>query len=334
MAEWLYEAGIGECRAALVSDGRIVEAQIERDESGARAGAVCDARLTRLLIPGRRGIMTLEGGEEALIEPIPAGLSEGAAARIVVVRERIPEPGRAKLATVRPAPPGATPAPGHDLLARITISGHPVARLQPFGPDRLEQAGWSELIEEAASGDSGFDGGSLRIFVTPAMTLIDVDGAGDASALAVAGAAAAARAIVRLGIGGSIGIDLPTVPDRARRQAADAAIDAVLPQPFERTAVNGFGFVQIVRRRTRASLIETVQGDPVLTAALALLRRAERTDGPGERVLVAAPAIVARIEAQPHWIETLSRRAGAPVALRAEPGRPISAAYVETRPLR
>lgn len=334
MAEWLYEAGIGEARAALVSDGAIVEAYAERDDGGARAGTICDARLTRVLIPGRRGIMALDGGEEALIEPIPAGLSEGAAVLVTVIRERIPEPGRAKLATVRPAPDDAAPAPGDDLLARITSSGHPVIHLQSFGPDLLEQAGWSETIEEAASGDSAFDGGALRIFVTPAMTLIDVDGAIDPAALAVAGATAAARAIVRLGISGSIGIDLPTVPDRARRQAADAAIDAILPQPFERTAVNGFGFVQIVRRRVRASLIEQIQGNPVLAAALALLRRAERTPGTGERTLIAAPAVIARIEARTDWIDALARRIGAPVDLQAEPGRAISAAYVETRPLR
>ena len=33
-------------------------------------------------------------------------------------------------------------------------------------------------------------------------------------------------------------------------------VDAILPQPFERTAVNGFGFLQIVRPRRHASLFE------------------------------------------------------------------------------
>ena len=75
----------------------------------------------------------------------------------------------------------------------------------------------------------------------------------------MAGAEAAARAIRRLGIGGSIGIDLPTLPPRERQAARRAALDAVLPQPFERTAVNGFGFLQIVRRRERRSLPELVQ---------------------------------------------------------------------------
>ncbi|PTS80314.1 ribonuclease, partial [Sphingomonas sp. HMWF008] len=34
MAEWLYETGIGESRAALVADGTIVEARIELDRPG------------------------------------------------------------------------------------------------------------------------------------------------------------------------------------------------------------------------------------------------------------------------------------------------------------
>ncbi|MGB3846577.1 MAG: ribonuclease, partial [Sphingopyxis sp.] len=50
MAEWFYEAGIGETRAALVADDRILEAWIERDGEGPRVGAVLGARLVE---PGR-----------------------------------------------------------------------------------------------------------------------------------------------------------------------------------------------------------------------------------------------------------------------------------------
>ena len=45
LAEWLYEAGIGEARAALVDDGAIVEARIERESEGPRVGAIVAARL-------------------------------------------------------------------------------------------------------------------------------------------------------------------------------------------------------------------------------------------------------------------------------------------------
>jgi hypothetical protein len=119
-------------------------------------------------------------------------------------------------------------------------------------------------------GEIDFPGGALRMSLTPAMTLFDVDGNLPQAELAIAGVAAAARAIRRLGIAGSIGIDLPTLSGRADRQAAAAALDAALPQPFERTAVNGFGFLQIGRRRERPSLAEIVQGDPAGAAARAL----------------------------------------------------------------
>lgn len=318
MAEWLFEEGIGESRAILVEDGVIVEAVIELP--GLRAGAVVPARLTSVPIPGRRGIATLENGEEALIEPIPAGLTEGAAFQAEILREAIPEAGRAKRAIARPTqdPPHAGPSLGE----RIGVAPQP-----PYGPDRFEDAGWSDLLEEAATGEIAFPGGALRMSLTPAMTLFDVDGALPLADLAEAGAAAAARAIRRLGIGGSIGIDLPTLPDKAARQRAAAAVDALLPQPFERTAVNGFGFLQIVRRRTRPSIPEIMQGDPFGAAARALLRRAQRAPA-GALTLSAAPTVIARLEAQPDWISALARQAGGRVALQAEPGLAISAGHV------
>jgi len=199
------------------------------------------------------------------------------------------------------------------------------------GPDRFEEAGWSELLEQAATGEVPFDGGALRMSLTPAMTLFDVDGRLPPAELARAGAAAAARAIRRFGIGGSIGIDLPTMPGRADRQAAAAAVDAALPQPFERTAVNGFGFLQIVRRRERPSIPEIVQDDPAGAAARALLRRAQRSAGQGAAVLRAAPAVIARIEAQPGWVEALRREIGAEVVLQAGAGLSISAGHVQRR---
>ena len=51
------------------------------------------------------------------------------------------------------------------------------------------------------------------------------------------------------------------------------------------TAVNGFGFVQIVRPRARASLVELAQDRPAFEAR-ALLRRAA-FDSPGPKGLVA-----------------------------------------------
>jgi hypothetical protein len=141
------------------------------------------------------------------------------------------------------------------------------------------------------------------------------------------GAAEAAKAIRRLDIGGSIGIDLPTAGSRAARQAAAAAIDTALPQPFERTAVNGFGFVQIVRPRCRPSLIELAQ-DRASFEARALLRRAA-SEGPGAMRLVAHPSVIAALEGKPEWLAALSRQVGGAVGLRADPAIPMSGGYAE-----
>ncbi|MGZ8362186.1 MAG: ribonuclease [Allosphingosinicella sp.] len=323
MAEWLYEAGIGEDRAILIEAGMIIEAAIELP--GLRAGAVVPARLAKILVVGRRGLAELESGDEAMVEPLPAGLTEGASCRVEILREPIPEPGRPKLAKAR-----VTDAPLRDGIAladRIDAALRP----QPTGPDLFEQAGWSELLDEAQSGEIDFPGGALRMSLTPAMTLFDVDGSLPPAELACAGAAAAARAIRRLGIGGSIGIDLPTLPGRAERQAAAAGLDAVLPQPFERTAVNGFGFLQVVRRRARPSLPELVQGDPAGAAARALLRRAQRAEGHGPLTLQAAAPVIARLEARADWLDALRRQVGAAIVLQAEPGLAISAGHVQRR---
>jgi len=324
LAEWLFEEGIGEDRAILVEDGEIVEAAIELP-GPVRAGAVMPARLARILIPGRRGIAALDFGGEALVEPLPADLTEGATFRVEIVREPVPEAGKAKLAKGR-----ATDA---ELRQGLRLS----ERLGGFmphsahGPDRFEQAGWSELLEEAMRGEIDFPGGALRMSLTPAMILFDVDGSLAPAELAIAGAAAAGRAIRRMGIAGSIGIDLPTLSGRPDRQAAAAALDAVLPQPFERTAVNGFGFLQVVRRRERPSLAEIVQSDPAGAAARALMRRAQRLEGHGGMAVHASPAVIARIEAQPDWLVALERQAGGAIVLQAEPGLAISAGHVQHR---
>jgi hypothetical protein len=324
LAEWLYEEGIGENRAVLIEDGRIIEAEIELP-GHLRAGAVLPGRLASILVPGRRGIVSLESGGEALLEPLPAQLTEGQRVHVEIVREPIGEEGRDKLAKARVADEEPREAPS--LGQRIRRTG---GKALSQGPDLLEQAGWSELLEEASSGEISFPVGSLRMSLTPAMTLFDVDGPGTPAELACAGAAAAARAIRRLGISGSIGVDLPTLPAKADRQAAAAAFDAELPPPFERTQVNGFGFLQIIRRRSRASLLELLQGDAVGAATRALLRRAERRQGTGPLTLTAAPRVIARIERE-KWQDLLASRIGAAVLLRPEPGLAISAGHAHSQ---
>ena len=316
MPEWIIERGIGETRAVLIEDGAIVEARIEL-EGVTPAGTILAARLIDVSQAGRNAIARDEGGTEYLLPKAPSGVTEGAALNIEVLREAIPgtEPWKRPLARATDEPPSPAPPLGAREIA-FPSPGH----------NELSDAGWDDLIEQARTGIVEFAGGTLRIASTPAMTLIDVDGGLSPAELAVAGAAKAAYAIRRLGIGGSIGIDLPTVAGKAPRQAAAAAIDENLPQPFERTAVNGFGFVQIVRPRTRPSLLEIWSGRATAEAR-ALLRRA--ASGSGPRRLVAHPAVIVVLERNPAWLDALARQLGGAATLRADPSLAMSAGHAE-----
>lgn len=311
MPEWLIERGVGETRAVRLEADQIVEACVLLDGI-LPAGTIVEARLREVGVPA----LAEADGIEFLLPAGAPRVTHGAALNIEVTRERIPgaEPWKRPLARVTAELPRQAPLDG---------------ALLPFPPSRdlLGQAGWLDLLDEARSGIVRFAGGELRVSVTPAMTLIDVDGRLPPFELAVAGAKAAARTILRHGIGGSIGIDLPTVPGKAQRQEIAAAVDAVLAQPFERTAVNGFGFLQIVRARTRASLFE-LAADRAAFEARALLRQAavERT---GSVRLVAHPAVIRVLESRADWLDALSRQVGGKAGLRPDASLPISGAYVE-----
>ena len=318
MPEWLIERGIGETRALLVEDGEIVEAWVELDGT-APAGSVVTARLVNAGHDGRNAVAVAEGGREYLLPRGAPGATQGQTVTIEITREAIPgaEPWKRPLARVTDAPPAMLSG----LSERLGGRDLPF----PAPDDELHHLGWDDVLDEARTGVVPFAGGELRISATPAMTLIDVDGYLVPEELTVLGASEAAAAIRRLDIGGSIGIDLPTAGNRATRQAAAAAIDAVLPQPFERTAVNGFGFVQIVRPRSRASLVELALDRPSFEAR-ALLRRTAM-DGAGAKRIVAHPAVTSDLDRHRDWLETLARQVGGRIELRAEATLPMSGGY-------
>ena len=306
MPEWLVERGIGETRWVLVEGSEIIEARVVVD-GPVQAGMVLEARLKSV---GPNAIATAEG-VEFLLPKGAAGIAEGAKVMIEVTREAIGTE-RWKRPLARVSNPDRAQAP--------TIGAHNL--LFPATADALEDAGWSALLDEARSGIVTFAGGELRIVVTPAMTLIDVDGLLPPTDLAVAGARASAKAIRRHGIGGSIGIDLPTIGGKIARQAAAGAIDENLAPPFERTAVNGFGFLQIVRPRRHASLFELAL-DGAAFEARALLRQTARETGRIE--LVAHPSVIAAF--QSGWTDQLARQVGGTVSLRNDPRLGIAAGY-------
>jgi ribonuclease G len=320
LPEWLIERGIGETRAALVENGEIVEARIELDDA-TPAGSVIAARLASKGVNGRNAVAIGDGGIEYLLPRGAPGVTEGATLTIEVTRERIPgsEPWKRPLARVTDKSAELLPPLAERLAGReLTLPGR---------EDALGQAGWDDLLDQARTGHLVFAGGELRISPTAAMTLIDVDGYLAPEELAVLGAAEAAAAIRRLDIGGSIGIDLPTAGNKAARLAAAAAIDAVLPQPFERTAVNGFGFIQVVRPHTRASLLHLAQ-DRAAFEARVLLRRTA-LEPAGAKRLVGHPAVVAALESAREWLDSLARQVGGEVQLRSDAALPMSGGYAE-----
>jgi len=308
--DWLIERGVGESRAVKIGGGEIVATRILLDGIVA-AGTVLEAKLLR---QGKPAIAEA-GGQEFVLRDGAGPATEGEAIVIEIVREAIPGGEHWK----RP-------------LAKLSSEGPRGPSIEaealqfPSPQDRLEEFGWADLLEEARSGIVAFAGGALRVSPTPAMTLIDVDGNLPTLELAMAGAKAAARTIMRHGIGGSIGVDLPTVQGKEQRTAIGAAVDTLLANPFERTAVNGFGFLQIIRPRPHASLFELAADRPAFEAGALLRRAATET---GASTLAANPAVIAVLENETDWIQTLARQVGGPVNLRSDARFTMSGGHAE-----
>ena len=304
MPEWLIERGIGETRAALVENGEIVEARVRRD-GVIPAGTILEAKLVAVA----PRVAVEAAGETFLLPRGASGVSEGRTLLVEVTREALggAEPWKRGLARVTSDPPRDAPPLAQGCEGPI--------------------ANWDDLLEEARSGIVQFSGGELRIEPTAAMTMIDVDGWLAPPELAQVAGWAAARAISRLDLGGSVGVDFPTLRGKDARLAVDRILEQYLPKPSERTAINGFGFVQVVRPRSRASLIELAR-DRAPFEARALLRRAS-AETPGAKRIVAHPAVIAVLEQNPAWLDALARQLGGHTSLRADASLTMSGGYAE-----
>lgn len=298
----LIEVAPGATRA-LVLDGEIIlEAYLRRSDVTLPYGLVAPARLLRR--EAGQAVVQI-AGEEALLMPRPADWHEGQTRLAQVVREARSDGARDKQAKVVAHPGPAAPAP--ELAAQY--AGPEL--VLPYAPDRLAKAGWDIVVEEALTGIVDFPGGRLLMAPTPAMLVIDVDGAGDAARLAESAARAVAAAIRRHGITGPVVVDFPSLGGRAARAAVDAILVETLPHPFEKTAMNGFGLVQIIRPRGKLSMIEEARRPGF--AALELLRRAMRLTG---AVTISGPPHVHDwLSARPALIADLARITGGRVAL-------------------
>jgi hypothetical protein len=305
----LVEAAPGATRALVLDGDTVVEAHIARADDPLPVGLIAPARLA----DRRQGVVVLAGAE-AQLAPVPADWPEGQTRLVEVLRPARPDGVRDKQARVTAHDGPARPAP--DLATRLATAGHAVTPVPAHGPDVLADSGWDAVVEEALSGRVEFPGGRLLVAPTPAMLVIDVDGTGDLARLAEAAARAVAALISRHGIGGPVVVDFPSLGGRAPRAVVDAILAETLPPPFEKTAMNGFGLVQIIRPRRQLSLLENVRQPGF--AALELLRRAQRLVGPVQ--IEAQTSVIDWLAAHPALIAYCARLTGGTLALQARDG--------------
>ncbi|MFM5923857.1 MAG: ribonuclease [Novosphingobium sp.] len=319
MAEWVVEAGIGEERAILLDRGEVLAARL-RWPGGLEAGQVEDAQLIARTANSRRGTARFSGGEEALVDSLPHETSEGRTIRLVVTRAAMAERGRLKRAQARPSQDAPRPAP---TLAE-ELGGRTVRQF----PSGL----WEDLFGDAWSGEAAFPGGALTISPTPAMTLVDIDGTLPPRDLALAAIEPLAAALARLDLAGSIGIDFPTLSDKNDRKQIDGALERALGDwPHERTSMNGFGFVHLIARLSRPSLLHLLARDRAGAAARLLLRQAERVETPGAILLTCHPAVEAALRTD--WREELAGRTGRTIRIAVDPGVALAAGFAQAVPL-
>ncbi len=313
---WLIEDGIGETRALLI-EGEQVRAARLYWPGELRAGEKCSGRLTTKLAGTRRGVALLGNGTEALVDHLPPGVTEGQTLDLVITRAALAERGRLKRAQAR-VPAAEIPA-----IASPLTEGTMVRRF-PAGL-------WEDLWHAASSASLDFPGGEVLASVTPAMTVIDVDGIGAPRDLALAAVPAIARALVWFDLGGNIGIDFPTLAAKADRRVVDEALDTALAKwPHERTAMNGFGFVQLVARLEGPSLLHRFATARLGAAARMALRRAELAadERAGRTLLLTVhPALKAKLKEA--WLTELARRTGREVRVETDPGLAIEAAHAQ-----
>ena len=321
MSEWLIEQGIGESRALLVEGDNVLAAKVHWSGQ-IFAGQQLRARLASRVKGSNRALAVTDSGVEILLDRVPSSVSEGSSINVVLTRAPIAERGRLKRAQGKLAT-------GEEGQA---IESH-FAQLDAARTITRFPAGlWEDIWHSASQGEVQFPGGSLIFSVTPAMTLVDVDGDGSPKELALAAIPSLARAIRQFDLGGSIGVDFPTIVDKAGRREVDQALaEALTDFPHERTAMNGFGFVQIVARLEGPSLLYLLTYSRTAAAARFVLRQAEAIQDAGALLLTVHPAIKSKLK--DNWIEQLARQTGREVRIKTDPTLALEGGFAQAVPI-
>jgi ribonuclease G len=319
MADIAFDEAPGEIRALLIEDGAPVEYHCRRALHAA-LGTIADARLVSR--QGPRSFLTLASGEELLL-PAPISESEGASIRVEIIRERLCGPGDVKMAVVRRSDAD---------LCSISLADWRDAMAARSTRIISDSDAFDDVEALALAGHVVSDGVTIWFERTKAGLVFDVDGVGDAFAANRIAAHEIARLLRLFQSGGAALVDFITLDSKAERLAVAAAFDEAStadPRAFERTAINGFGLMQIIRPRVCGSLLDTLFGRNRLSpsdesSALALLRAASRSTGAGRRRCLVPPPVAALLS-QPRWqplVAEAARLAGASLDIVTDPSAP------------
>lgn len=315
LPEIWHDDAPGERRAALVENGNIVEIHIQRDALWA-LGETGTGRIDRKT-PSGAYVVTDDGHELLLRSKI--GDPEGARVTFEVTREAIAEPGRIKPTEIALRDSGALPSLPKDALwdARLMAFEQPVI-----------SASIADGFDIALSGQSQLGSVIISFQRTKAGLVFDVDGIGSAFDINQVAATEVARLLRLYQVGAMVMIDFVSMEAKAQRTQIAEIFDTASrsdARPFERTAINGYGLMQVVRARPRPSVLDHLFGTRIAalsdeTQAYWLLRAVAQSSGFGARTVTARPDVAALLETQKWagWRAEAMRAAGADMRVVAD----------------
>jgi Ribonuclease G/E len=349
----LVEDNIGETRAAVVENGRIVELYLDRwSEAGKRAveGEVYRGRVRRVEPALNAAFVDLGVGDEGFL-PFgkagrPKGLYEGAAIGVRVAREAYADKGP-NLALVE-VEPGDAP----ECLEQASILAQRLVKA--YGEADAVWADETDFDLEAEF-DAVLDpqapvpgGGSLYIETTRAMTTVDVDadgrkGQGNAAQLAVALNVSAAKEAARQarlrGLGGIIAIDFVHMRGQPDRKAVEQALRGAFKRDRAKVDIaplSQFCIGELARQRRGRAIAEILTDQTgalsVESCALIALRRLMTeaiSDRSRKQRLEVSPEVHAWLDADRiAWRAALTERIGPRFDLAENTGLARDAARV------
>jgi Ribonuclease G/E len=332
----LAEDSPGEQRVALLRAGVLTEYYVHRPGAPDDLGALHWARVTAR-VPAMAGAFLALAEAEAFLPDTEAPVPVTEGTYLVVRITRAGQGGKGPRVSAKLALEEAALATGGAprLLRRGPTPLEELAAAYPGAamehgafPDAL--AAEIEALGRPLLTLPGGMGGS--VVATPALTAIDVDGGrataarGEKDRQQQAANRAAlpelARQIALRNLSGAILLDLAGMAAKRRGALGPAlaqalAADRLAPRLLGFTAL---GFAEILRPRRRPPLAEQLRGPHA--AGLAALRAvaAESAAAPARRLaLRAAPAVIARLQADAASLAALAHITTHPLVLRSDP---------------